>query len=104
MGQHPAPVRRGRGHEHRSGAERHDRTPDAQPIPRMGPVHDRDAAGRGRPPGNDGNRGATGGEMSFPAKADLVDFVYDEARMLDEGRFAEWLTLWLPEGHYWMPL
>jgi len=34
----------------------------------------------------------------------VIDFVYDEARMLDEGRYDEWLALWLPEGHYWMPL
>ena len=24
--------------------------------------------------------------------------------MLDEGRFDEWLALWLEDGHYWMPL
>lgn len=35
---------------------------------------------------------------------DLIDFVHDEARMLDEGRYDEWLALWLPDGHYWMPL
>lgn len=35
---------------------------------------------------------------------DLIDFVYDEARMLDEGRYDDWLALWLPDGHYWMPL
>lgn len=35
---------------------------------------------------------------------DLIDFVHDEARMLDEGRFDEWLELWLEDGHYWMPL
>ena len=34
----------------------------------------------------------------------LIDFLYDEARMLDEGRFSDWLALWLPDGHYWMPL
>jgi 3-phenylpropionate/cinnamic acid dioxygenase small subunit len=34
----------------------------------------------------------------------LIDFIYDEARMLDEGRYTEWLALWLPDGHYWMPL
>ena len=34
----------------------------------------------------------------------LVDFVYAEARMLDEGRFDEWLALWAPDGIYWMPL
>jgi 3-phenylpropionate/cinnamic acid dioxygenase small subunit len=35
---------------------------------------------------------------------DLIDFIYAEARMLDEGRYDEWLDLWLPDGHYWMPL
>lgn len=35
---------------------------------------------------------------------DLIDFIFDEARMLDEGRFDDWLALWLPDGHYWMPL
>lgn len=35
---------------------------------------------------------------------DLLDFIYAEARMLDEGRYDEWLDLWLPDGHYWMPL
>lgn len=41
--------------------------------------------------------------MSLTRK-DIVDFIYEEARMLDEGRYSEWLELWLPEGHYWMPL
>jgi 3-phenylpropionate/cinnamic acid dioxygenase small subunit len=35
---------------------------------------------------------------------DIIDFIYAEARMLDEGRFSEWLDLWLEDGHYWMPL
>jgi 3-phenylpropionate/cinnamic acid dioxygenase small subunit len=38
------------------------------------------------------------------SRDDIIDFIYDEARMLDEGRFSEWLDLWLPDGHYWMPL
>ena len=38
------------------------------------------------------------------SRDDLIDFIYSEARMLDEGRFDEWLDLWLPDGHYWMPL
>ncbi|WP_050928423.1 aromatic-ring-hydroxylating dioxygenase subunit beta [Aestuariivita boseongensis] len=42
--------------------------------------------------------------MSAPSKDDLIDFIYAEARMLDEGRFNDWLALWMPEGHYWMPL
>ena len=39
-----------------------------------------------------------------PARDDLIDFIYAEARMLDEGRFSDWLDLWMPEGVYWMPL
>ena len=42
--------------------------------------------------------------MTEFSKEQLIDFVYDEARMLDEGRYDEWLELWLPSGHYWMPL
>ena len=34
----------------------------------------------------------------------LVDFVYHEASLLDEGRFDEWLDLFAPHGRYWMPL
>ena len=41
--------------------------------------------------------------MSF-TRDQIVDFLYDEARMLDEGRYDEWLSLWLEDGHYWMPL
>lgn len=35
---------------------------------------------------------------------DIIDFIYAEARMLDEGRYSEWLDLWLEDGFYWMPL
>ena len=35
---------------------------------------------------------------------DIIDFIYQEARMLDEGRYDEWLSLWLERGIYWMPL
>jgi 3-phenylpropionate/cinnamic acid dioxygenase small subunit len=39
------------------------------------------------------------------SKEQLIDFIYDEVRMLDEGRDDdEWLALWLKDGHYWMPL
>ncbi len=34
----------------------------------------------------------------------FIDFVYDEAWMLDQGRFAEWIELWEPDAVYWMPL
>lgn len=42
--------------------------------------------------------------MSFPNRDDLIDFVYEEAHLLDEQRFDEWLALWAPDSHYWMPL
>lgn len=35
---------------------------------------------------------------------DLIDFVYAEARLLDELRFEDWLELYAEDGHYWMPL
>ncbi|UFI06515.1 aromatic-ring-hydroxylating dioxygenase subunit beta [Roseibium aggregatum] len=38
------------------------------------------------------------------SREEVIDFIYDEARMLDEGRYSEWLSLWLGDGHYWMPL
>nr|WP_319385149.1 aromatic-ring-hydroxylating dioxygenase subunit beta [uncultured Roseibium sp.] len=38
------------------------------------------------------------------SREQVIDFIYDEARMLDEGRYDEWLSLWLENGHYWMPL
>jgi 3-phenylpropionate/cinnamic acid dioxygenase small subunit len=34
---------------------------------------------------------------------DLTDFVYREARLLDELRYDEWLELFAADGHYWMP-
>ena len=34
----------------------------------------------------------------------LTDFVYAEARMLDEQRFEDWLNLFADDGYYWMPL
>ncbi|MDT0684235.1 aromatic-ring-hydroxylating dioxygenase subunit beta [Roseicyclus sp. F158] len=42
--------------------------------------------------------------MSSITKDDLIDFLYEEVRMLDESRFDEWLKLWCKDGIYWMPL
>lgn len=39
-----------------------------------------------------------------PTDQDLIDFLYAEARLLDEGRLDEWLGLFTEDGHYWMPL
>ncbi len=44
--------------------------------------------------------------MSTPVPTDreLTDFVYAEARLLDELRFEDWLALFAEDGFYWMPL
>lgn len=42
--------------------------------------------------------------MSGFTERQLVDFVYAEARLLDEQRFDEWLELFADDGFYWMPL
>ena len=36
--------------------------------------------------------------------AQLIDFVLDEASLLDALRFEDWLALFTEDGHYWMPL
>ena len=41
---------------------------------------------------------------SAPSNQDLVDFVYREARLIDQHRFEEWLELFAEDGRYWMPL
>ena len=35
---------------------------------------------------------------------DLIDFVYDEAAMLDDMRWEDWKQLFTEDGRYWMPL
>ena len=42
--------------------------------------------------------------MTTPSDADLIAFVYREARLLDEQRFEAWLDLFTEDGRYWMPL
>jgi 3-phenylpropionate/cinnamic acid dioxygenase small subunit len=43
----------------------------------------------------------------MPAAADddrFVEFVYHEARLIDEKRFDEWFALYTDDCRYWMPL
>jgi 3-phenylpropionate/cinnamic acid dioxygenase small subunit len=42
--------------------------------------------------------------MGPVSAAALVDFVYHEARLLDEKRFDEWYELFTEDARYWMPL
>ncbi len=36
-------------------------------------------------------------------RAQCEEFLIHEARLLDEGRFDEWLALFTPEARYWVP-
>jgi 3-phenylpropionate/cinnamic acid dioxygenase small subunit len=36
-------------------------------------------------------------------RAEAEDFLYREARLLDERRFEDWLALFDDEAHYWLP-
>ena len=33
----------------------------------------------------------------------VAAFLYREARLADEARYAEWLALWTDDGVYWVP-
>jgi 3-phenylpropionate/cinnamic acid dioxygenase small subunit len=33
----------------------------------------------------------------------VTEFLYLEARLADEARYAEWLALWTDDGVYWVP-
>ncbi len=42
--------------------------------------------------------------MTGPTREDLVEFVYLEARLIDEKRFDEWYDLFTEDAWYWIPL
>ena len=41
---------------------------------------------------------------AVPTNQELIDFVYREARLIDQHMFEEWLALFCEDGRYWMPL
>ena len=41
--------------------------------------------------------------LSDAVHPDVVEFLYREARLADEARYAEWLALWTEDGVYWVP-
>ncbi len=42
--------------------------------------------------------------MSPLSRTEAEDFIYREARLLDERRFEEWLDLFTEDGLYWIPM
>jgi len=41
--------------------------------------------------------------IDVQTERNVQQFLFHEARLLDELRLEEWLTLWTPEGRYWVP-
>lgn len=37
------------------------------------------------------------------SEAEIARFLAGEARLMDEGRYDEWLSLWTGDGLYWVP-
>lgn len=42
--------------------------------------------------------------MSSPAPAEIQHFLIEEARILDERRWEDWLALFAKDGWYWVPI
>jgi 3-phenylpropionate/cinnamic acid dioxygenase small subunit len=51
-----------------------------------------------------GERGGRHVMQAFGDDKTLIEFVYREARLIDEKRFDEWYDLYADDGRYWMPL
>src|SRR5262249_61343202 len=54
----------------------------------------------------DDRAGVAGHRRSMVSDADyraVVEFLYREARLADEARYAEWEALWAEDGVYWVP-
>lgn len=46
---------------------------------------------------------AANASLSPEALRGVEGFLFHEARLLDERRYAEWLALWTEDGRYWVP-
>ncbi|MDD3649851.1 aromatic-ring-hydroxylating dioxygenase subunit beta [Immundisolibacter sp.] len=41
--------------------------------------------------------------VSEAERREVTDFIYREARLADEARYADWEALWTDDGVYWVP-
>jgi benzoate/toluate 1,2-dioxygenase alpha subunit len=83
-------------------ADERRRSPASTPAPARCRCVDSSAPGRDSWPG----QWARAGGMTTPSiTPDAIrDFVYREARLIDEKRFAEWYDLFTEDARYWIPL
>ncbi len=47
---------------------------------------------------------STDAAVRLPTRDEAEQFLYREARLLDERRLDEWLELFTPDGIYWLPI
>ena len=52
---------------------------------------------------NLGLQPASDATLSLQEARKVEQFLFQEARLLDERKFDAWLALWTPEGRYWVP-
>src|SRR5262249_50847346 len=69
----------------------HGRDAAARALPRLGAAHGRGRRVRATP-------------TVALTRQQAEDFLYHEARLLDERRFEEWLELFTADGLYWLPM
>ena len=51
-----------------------------------------------------GTAGLSPADVPADAYHRIAQFLYREARLLDERRYDDWQSLWTPDGMYWICL
>jgi 3-phenylpropionate/cinnamic acid dioxygenase small subunit len=46
----------------------------------------------------------TGDAANGYTRREILDFLYCEAQLADEHKYADWEALWTDDGHYWVPV
>jgi 3-phenylpropionate/cinnamic acid dioxygenase small subunit len=54
-------------------------------------------------PGNDADKAQKRGIGMNVDRQEVENFLYKEARLLDDGKLQEWLALFTPDARYWIP-
>ena len=90
-------------------AELHDQRPRRNAVRHLNPP----MAKKGKTPAQTGGASADGRRRTPPgwhasAEGNLIfarceQFLLHEARLLDDGKFDDWLALFTPEAWYWVP-
>src|SRR5882757_6837878 len=89
----------------------HQRARPALDLPRLGRLDDRGRLAGAQARSRNAGRSGVMPDMLAPAMApslalrlEVESFYYDEAALLDQRRYREWLDLFTDDTHYWMPV